>query len=152
MSKNMKIALIIFGCVLLLCTGIAGVAFYWVNTSGREMFQQVKNVSIKATEEAKEIGKTSDKNVCLTEAIKRTEADPSMTAAIVGSAFLSTCLSVAQPTPGFCDGVPQQSEILKSSEWIVKKCKENGSTGQGCQQLLQAVIQHCSGEKIPSAK
>jgi hypothetical protein len=152
MSKNMKIALIVFGCILLLCTGIAGVAFYWVNTSGREMFQQVKNNSATAMAEGKELGKTSDKNVCLAESVKRTDADPSITSAIVGSAFLSSCLSTAQPTPGFCDGVPQQSEIMKSSEWIVKKCKENGSTGQGCQQLMQAVIQHCAGAGTPAAK
>ncbi len=144
MSKNMKIVLIIMGCVLLLCTGIAGAGFYWFSTSGKDLIEQVKTGTKKGMEEGAELGKTSDKNVCLAESIKRLEGDSSMTSAISASLFMSSCLDSAKPTPGFCDGVPPQSEMTKSVEWIVKKCKEEGSSGQGCQQLMQVVIRHCA--------
>ncbi len=143
MSKNMKIVLIILGCVLLLCTGIAGAGFYWFSTSGRDLIEQVKNSSEKVMKEGTEVGKTGDENTCLTESINRLGADNSITNTMSATFFLTACLKSAKPAPDFCRGVPAPSEIMKSSEWIAKKCKEQGSSGQGCQQLMQVVIRHC---------
>ena len=144
MSKNMKIVVIILGSVLLLCTGIAGAGFYWFSTSGKDLLKQVKSGTEKAMQEGKELGKTSDKNACVAESIQRLEVDKSFTSAFSVTLFMNACLDNAKPTPGFCDGVPAQSEIIKSSEWIAKKCKEQGVSGQGCQQLMQVVIGHCA--------
>ncbi len=143
MSKNMKIVLIILGCVLLLCTGIAGAGFYWFSTNGKDLIEQVKGNTKKAVEEGQALGATSDENACLAASIQRMSEDSSITSAITGSLFLNACLEQAKPTPGFCDGVPTKSEILKTSEWIAKKCKAEGMSGQGCQQLMQVVVRHC---------
>ncbi len=143
MSKNMKVVLIILGCVLLLCTGIAGAGFYWFSTSGRQMLEQVKNDSKKVIEEGAVYGRSVDQNACLTESIKRVSADSSITNTMSATFFLTACLKTGKPTPGFCDGVPAQSEILKTSEWAIKKCVAAGSPGQGCPQLMQVVIRHC---------
>ena len=41
MSKNMKIVLIVLGCIVVLCSGVVGIGIYWFSTSGKQMMEQM---------------------------------------------------------------------------------------------------------------
>jgi hypothetical protein len=62
--------------------------------------------------------------------------------------FLRTCLESSKPTGGFCEGVPETTEFMKSAEWQAEQChRVDLAKDSYCRQLFQPVQQFC--EKGP---
>jgi hypothetical protein len=95
-------------------------------------------------EEGKKFGVNTDNEGCLNEALARHKRDKSVMGQISTGGFLGVCLEVSKPSPGFCDGVPPQNEIMKSASWSLKKCSDAGLQNDGgCKQIFGVVQKHC---------
>jgi hypothetical protein len=149
MSKTWAIVLsIIGGLFLLALIAVAGVV-YWVYQNKDRLVQSVEQMG----KQAKEFGAKTDNNGCLKEALARHKRDKSYTGQISTQGFLIVCLQASEPSPGFCDGVPQQDEIMASANWTLKKCSDAGmQNDQSCQRLFGAVQSYCHRSKYSPEK
>lgn len=144
MSKTMKIVLIVCGCLVLLCAGVAGVGVYWYQTSGKQMMQQMSQGVRQSAEEGATFGTDKEDTACLKEALSRLQKDSSIQTTMTVNMFLASCLGRSKRTPEFCQGAPAQGEFGKSSQWTTQKCKELGVPTQACGQLMGVVQAHCN--------
>jgi hypothetical protein len=140
MSKTWAIVLsIIGGLFLLALIAVAGVV-YWVYQNKDRLVQSVEQMG----KQAKEFGAKTDNNGCLKEALARHKRDKSYTGQISTQGFLIVCLQASEPSPGFCDGVPEKNEIMESANWTLKKCSDAGmQNDQSCQRLFGAIQAYC---------
>jgi hypothetical protein len=140
MSKPWAIVLSIIGGLFLLgIIAVAGV-FYWVYQNKDRWLQSAEQIG----KEAKEFGVGTNNEGCLKEALARHKRDNSFTGQISTQGFLMVCLQTSEPSPGFCDGVPQQGEATASGRWMLKKCSDAGmQNDQSCHRLFGAVQAHC---------
>jgi hypothetical protein len=140
MSKTVVIALSVIGGLFLLAIIAVGGVAYWFYQNKERLIRAAENIG----KEAKEFGAKTNNEGCLQEALSRHKRDKSFTGRISTQGFLTVCLQVSAPSPGFCDGAPPQSEIMKSASWRLKKCSDAGlQNDQGCQQLFGAVQAYC---------
>jgi hypothetical protein len=149
MSKTWAIVLSIIGGLFLLgLIAVAGVV-YWVYQNKDRWVQSVEQIG----KEAKEFGARTDNEGCLKEALARYKRDKSLTGQISTQGFLLVCLPASEPSPGFCDGVPQQNEGMESDNWTLKKCSDAGmQNDQICHQLFSAVQSYCHRSKYSPDK
>jgi hypothetical protein len=142
MSKTWAIILSIIGGLFLLGIVAAGGIVYWVYQNKDRWVQSFE----RHTKEAEEFGAKTNNEGCLKETLSRYKSDKSIPGRISTSVFLGICLQKSEPSPGFCDGVPANGEIMKSSTWALKKCADAGlQNDQGCQQIFGAVQAYCHG-------
>ena len=140
MSKTWVIVLSIIGGLFLLGIIAVGGVVYWVYQNKDRWVQSAEQL----VEEAKKFGVKTNNEGCLNEALARHKRDKSFTGQISTQGFLTVCLQASEPSPGFCDGVPPQNEIMKSANWTLKKCSDAGmQNDQGCQRIFGAVQAHC---------
>ena len=144
MSKNMKIVLIVVGCMVVLCSGVVGVGIYWFSTSGKQMMEQMSQGVKQSAGEGATFGAGKEDNACLKEALSRIQKDESIATTVTVNMFLAGCLGKSKRTPDFCNGVPGRGEFTKTAAWATQKCKELGVTGQACGQLMGIVQAHCN--------
>jgi hypothetical protein len=144
MSKTWAIVLSIIGGLFLLgIIAIAGVV-YWVYQNKAKLVQSAEHL----VKEARDFGAKTNNQGCLEEALSRHKRDKSFTGRISTQGFLTVCLQTSEPSPGFCEGVPPQNEIMKSANWALKKCADMGlQNDQGCQQIFGAVQKFCHRSK-----
>jgi hypothetical protein len=144
MSKTWAIVLSIIGGLFLLgIIAVAGVV-YWVYQNKDRWVQSAEQI----VKEAKEFGAKTSNEGCLEEALSRHKRDKSFTGQISTQGFLAVCLQASAPSPGFCNGVPEKGEIIKSVNWTLKKCSDAGlQNDQGCQQIFGAVQEYCRRSK-----
>jgi hypothetical protein len=138
--------LIVFG-VLMLFAGlvIGGIVWWFVSNKDRLVAE-----SEESTSEAVAFADSHDQNACVDEAIRRLSSCHGLLCETQAKVFLTTCLEEAQETPGFCDGVPRSSEIVKATLWLSDECKRRGKpNNQRCSRLLQAVTQECGSLEEP---
>jgi hypothetical protein len=149
MSKTWAIVLSIIGGLFLLgLIAVAGVV-YWVYQNKDRWVQSAEQIG----KEAKEFGAKTNNEGCLKEALARHKRDNSFTGQISTQGFMIVCLHASEPSPGFCDGVPEQKEIMKSATWTLKKCSDAGmKNDQSCQRLFGAVQSYCHGTNYPPEK
>jgi len=149
MSKTWAIVLSIIGGLFLLgLIAVAGVV-YWVYQNKDRWVQSVEQIG----KEAKEFGGKTDNEGCVKEALARHKRDKSITGQISTQGFLLVCLQASEPSPGFCDGVPQQDERIESANWKLKKCSDAGmQNDQSCQLLLGAIQAYCHRSKYSPEK
>lgn len=82
---------------------------------------------------------------CLDEAMRRSLACRDTTCQIGTSMFSSVCLDSANPTPGLCDGVPQQRQFSASLQWQNQRCGAMPPLdAQSCRNVANALQQHCA--------
>jgi hypothetical protein len=144
MSKTWAIVLSIIGGLFLLGIIAAAGVVYWVYQNKDRWVQSAE----KLVKEAREFGAKTNNGGCLEEALSRHKRDKSITGRISTQGFLTVCLQASEPSPGFCEGVPPQNEILKSANWALKKCADAGlQNDQGCQQIFGAVQSYCHRSK-----
>jgi hypothetical protein len=140
MSKPLTIVLSIIGGLFLLGIIAVGGAFYWVYQNKGKWIESAERL----VEEGKKFGVNNNNEGCLKEALARHKRDKSTMGQIATQTFLNVCLEASKPSPGFCDGVPQQNEILKSASWALKKCSDAGlQNDPGCKTIFGAVQSHC---------
>jgi len=149
MSKTWAIVLSIIGGLFLLgIIAVAGVV-YWVYQNKDKWVQSVEQIG----KEAKEFGAKTNNEGCLKEALARYKRDKSLTGQISTQGFLLVCLPASEPSPGFCDGVPQQNEGMESDNWKLKKCSDAGmQNDQSCQLIFSAVQSYCHSSKYSPDK
>ena len=143
MSKNLKIVLIVVGCLVLLCSGVVGLGIYWYVSSGKQMMEQMSQGVRQSAEEGAAFGSDKEDNACLREALSRLQKDNSFQNTMAVNLFLASCLGKSNRTPEFCKDVPASGEFGKSTQWSVQRCKELGVATQGCGQLMGVVQAHC---------
>lgn len=140
MSKPLTIVLSIIGGLFFLGIIAVGGVVYWFYQNKERLVQSIEQFA----EEGKKFGVNTNNEGCLNEALARHKRDKSFTGQISTQGFLTVCLQASKPSPGFCDGVPQQNEIMKSANWALKKCSDAGlQNDQGCQRIFGAVQSHC---------
>src|SRR6185295_11625189 len=134
-------ALLITGIVILiLVVAVIGVGVYWWSRNKDALLAKGK----EEMEQGQAFGRGSDNQGCVDESITRYKKEPGFRTAVGTNLFLNFCLRSSQPTPGFCDEVPKQTEFIKSGQWRVAQCKEVGLSGDNyCQQLFSAVQNFC---------
>ena len=144
MSKNLKIALIVCGCLVLLCSGVVGIGVYWYLSSGRQMVERMSQGVRQSAGEGATFGLDKPDNACLKEALSRIQKDDSLLNTMSANLFLASCLGKSKQTPEFCQGVPGRGEFTRTSQWAAQRCKELGIVTQACGQLMGVVQAHCN--------
>jgi hypothetical protein len=135
-----KVMIVIVVVVMVL--GIAAVvaSFLIVRRYGPELVQENK----QAMTEGQEYGRRTDDVGCLNEAVARQAHITGFRDMLKNNFFMRSCLEVARPTPGFCEGVPGRLEFTKSIGWQAQQCKRYGlGPEQQCSQFFQQVQQYC---------
>ncbi|MGH9931170.1 MAG: hypothetical protein ACREA9_18330 [Pyrinomonadaceae bacterium] len=142
-------ALIIVGVLLvLLVVGVIGAGVYWWSNNKDALIAKGKAV----VAEGQEAGRQTDNQGCVDQAITRYKSEPGFTNGISTSVFMQSCLQVSRPTPGFCDGVPKETEFIKSGQWQLAQCERVGlSADQYCRQLFQTVERFCDKHEVRTA-
>jgi hypothetical protein len=142
MRQRWKIFIAIVVGFILLVSVVTGARVYWL----------VQNLD-EYTEAGSMFGKGKDNAACLQESLSRFKRDDSVGGALAARTFLESCLEVSQPTPGFCDNVPREAEIMKMIAWIRNQCSQTGlSRGNNCQKFFARVQEYCERSNRQSAE
>jgi hypothetical protein len=131
--------------VIVLIVGVLGVAavvagLLVARRYGPELIQENK----QALDEGQEYGRRTDDVGCLNEAVARQARVAGFRDMLRNNFFTRSCLEVARPTPGFCEGVPTRLEFMKSIGWQAEQCKRYGLGPETqCSQFFQQIQQFC---------
>jgi hypothetical protein len=149
-KRTVKVLLIIgaaiIGVIILGVAGLAGAGYYWWRHNGESLKASVR----AAMAEGETAGRRTNEQGCFDQASVRIASRPGITQMIQNQiqnqTFVTTCLSVAQPTPGLCDGVPGPLEIMKSVKWKMARCSAtlDANARNQCQQLTGVLQNHCA--------
>jgi hypothetical protein len=143
MPTWLKVLLIVALAIVLLVVGVVVVGAVWWSRNKDALISRAKEV----VAEGKDFGRQSDNQGCVDEGISRYKKDPGLSSALSTSIFMRTCLDASEPTPGFCDDVPKETEFIKSAQWRVEQCRRvDLSRDSYCQNLFQPVQQFCVKE------
>jgi hypothetical protein len=97
-------------------------------------------------EDGRKFGKLVEQQACVGSAKKRIAENGGITGGITASLFLDGCLETAAPTPGLCDDVPPESEIMKSVQWRMNQCKDFSGNKNDCQNIMAPVQRFCDSQ------
>ena len=133
---------LLIGCGSVLVLGLVGVVavVWWVRSYGPGMME-----SGKATiEEGEKAGATLADTQCVEGALARYATDRGLVGAVQARVWMNGCLGTARATDGFCQGVPPESEIMRSATWRVARCDAHHLGGDStCPNILAEVQAHC---------
>ena len=136
----MKVLLVVGVLLVLLFVGGVVAAYFLARTYGPGLVEAGK----QTYNEGVEYGRRSDNEGCLNESVARHARAEGFTDMIKINLFMRACLEASRPTPGFCDGVPRQTEFMKAVGWQQRQCQRYGlSPEKQCGQLFQQVQQFC---------
>ncbi|MBO0859544.1 MAG: hypothetical protein J2P21_13880 [Chloracidobacterium sp.] len=140
MSKTLAIILSVIGGLFLLGLLVVGGFVYWFYHNKGKLIQAAVNIE----KEAREFGAKTNSDGCLNEALSRHKRDESFTGRISTQIFLTFFPQASEASPGFCDDVPPQREIIKTANWVLKKCAGAGMhNDQSCQQIFGVIQTYC---------
>lgn len=135
-----KVLLIVGVLLVLLVLGGAVAIFFLARTYGPGLMETGK----QTYEEGVEYGRRTDNEGCLNEAVARQARAEGFSDMIKNNLFTRACFEASRPTPGFCDGVPRQTEFMKSVSWQQQQCRRYGLPPEKqCSQLFGQVQQFC---------
>ena len=143
MSKVGKVIIAIAIGLFLLVITVIGLGAYWWSQHKRELLDAGR----RQIEQGQEAGRKTDEQGCLDEAVVRYKANRGFTGSISPRLFLKACLDESRPTPGFCDRVPKQSDIMGSVRWRMAESKRLGLDDDYGRQLLTQVQQYCESKE-----
>ena len=136
--------LIAFGVLALIGIAIVGGITWWVMANKDRLVSESRDTMA----EAKAFAESHDQDACVGEGLRKVAACDGFMCEAQTKIFTTFCLQQAEPTPGFCDGVPPTSEIMNTSRWVVAECERRGKKGnQRCSRLVQAVPEVCHGSR-----
>lgn len=146
MPRWLKVVLIVFGCIALLCLVSAGAGYWWIQQNK----DKLKGVSERMKQEASAFAYNHDAEECVDEALRRLEGHRGIVEQAEHKIFFKACLEKAKRPPQFCDGVPPRSEFMASAAWASERCEAKGkSNDQDCIRLMQGILEACA-PKIPA--
>src|SRR5258708_21853730 len=132
------------GCsvlVLLAVAGIAGLAWY-VRAHKDDLLAQAR----KVRSDGAQTGRNLTEARCVDDALSRYINDKGVIGGVRTQVWLGGCLEASQPTEGFCNGVPSESEFMRTVNWRVDQCRARGLTGDStCPNILAEVQRYCGG-------
>jgi hypothetical protein len=137
MKKSQSIFIIVAGALLVTCFGGG---YYLFTQFGGRMKDEAKIV--RADVEA--FAPTTDNAGCVAEVPNRYAEGSEVTSMLKQTMFLSGCLRLSKPTPGFCDDVPAARDVLDSQKWQKEQCAQEKRTNLRCPLVASAIQQHCS--------
>ncbi len=133
-------------CVLLICMLVVG-GKHWISQN-KDRWKQ-EGLQVKA--EAAEFGKTHNAQQCLDEALHRSDQCTGFKCHTLTDIFLRNALKTSQATPGFCDGVPPKTDIMRTATWQNERCRQMGRAQDTfCGNLVREIQKHCT-EDAPIA-
>jgi len=136
----LKVLLIILLVGILLVVGVIAAGGIWFYRNKDALKAKLDTV----TTEARDFGKNTDNQGCVTESISRYKAEPGITSAMSNAIFVRVCLDNSRATPGFCESVPKQREFMKAAQWKKDQCQRAGLEGDSyCESLFTPVQQFC---------
>ena len=135
-AKGLIISLVLL--VVVIAAGFAA-GIYWLSTHSGEFLEKSKQSML----DGQKLGKTTDNQGCLTEAISRHKQDSGFGSALSTQLFLQGCLPASHETPGFCDEVPTRTEFLRSAQWQQQQCARNNLRDSYCPQIFSQVQNFC---------
>jgi uncharacterized membrane protein YhaH (DUF805 family) len=138
-ARLFKAAVIVVAVVLF----VFGGAWFWWQQNTQELLAsgQVHRANGIAA------GRTLDEAACVASAAAalRDEAANSMAAGIANSVELSGCLEASRVSPEFCDGIPANTEMLATVQWIASVCNQLGQGGNtSCNTMVQRIPEYCT--------
>ncbi len=139
MSSAGKIILSLIVGFILLVLIAAGIGIYYVSKYAPNFIEEAK----RTESDGSRFGRSTDNAGCLQETLSRTKKDDSLPGMITVNVFFATCLRESKPTPGFCDGVPRESDRPAVLEWSNRRCEDVGQKGKTCLAVFQVVQSHC---------
>ena len=140
MPTWMKILLVVGGLLLFLTAAAVVTGYFVVRRYGPGLVEAGK----QTFNEGAEYGRRTDNEGCLNEAAARHARVEGFGDMVKNGIFMQVCLEASRPTPGFCDGVPRQTEFMKGITWQQQQCKRFGlKPEQQCGQLFQGVQRFC---------
>ena len=140
MPKWLKVVLVIFGVLVLLC-GLSSAGFAWWFNENKE---KLKGVSDRAMNEGRAFAYEHDAEECVDEGLRRLELRSGIVDQAEHKLFLKACLQKAARPEGFCTGVPSRGELMKFARWSVERCAAKGKTqNQECARLMQGIQEAC---------
>ncbi len=145
-ERNRRVAVIlgtifVAGGVVCLVCGVFG-AF-----RAQEWAAQIQADAQVTIPQADEFARTHDQAACRDEGLHRSDlcGVTDLSCFTQASVFLDRCLQSCAPTPGFCDGVPAQTEIMASATWAAAQCAQLGRVqDQRCTSMVQAIQRTCA--------
>lgn len=139
-SGCLKVFLIVAAVLLVLGGGCVAVGLWWWHNNGDAFMARGE----AGTAEGQAAGRATDEAGCIQLARTRAQGDASVTAMVGHGVYLRACLGEARETPGFCEGVPAESEFRASAEWRQQQCA-NGDAS--CLIVMQTKQQYCSQDR-----
>jgi hypothetical protein len=140
MPTWMKVLLVVGGLLVVLIVVAVVAGFFVVRRYGPGLVESGK----QTFNEGAEYGQRTDNEGCLNEAAARQARVEGFGDMVKNGIFMQVCLESSRPTPGFCDGVPRQLEVMKGVTWQHEQCKRFGlKPEQQCGQLFQGVQRFC---------
>ncbi len=134
------ILLIIFGVLAFLGLLAIGGIYWWVTANKDRLLA----VGEEGAREGETFASDREQSECVDEGIRKLSSCNGLMCEAQVKIFTETCIREAEPTPGFCDGVPPKSEIVKASMWAINECSRRGKpNNQRCTRLVQAVLEAC---------
>ena len=147
MPTWMKVLLVVGVLLVVLIVGALVAGYFVVSRYGPGLVEAGR----QTFEEGAEYGQRTDNEGCLNEAAARQARVEGFTDMVRNGIFMQTCLEASRPTPGFCDGVPRQMEIMKGVAWQQQQCQRFGlRPEQQCGQLFQGVQRFCEKRGAPA--
>lgn len=144
MRTWVKVLLIVAGLLVVLSLAAVGFGVYLWQQHGRGFVESAQ----KTVAEGHEYGRHTDEPGCVAEGLARHARSEGFGELIRTNVFLSSCLSVSRPAPGFCDDVPRQLEFVKSAQWQQGQCEKHGlSMEKHCGQFFAEVQKHCESRR-----
>jgi hypothetical protein len=136
----MKVLVVVGVLLVVLLVGGAVAVYFLARTYGPGLMEAGKQTYTEGVE----YGRRTDNEGCLNEAVARQARADGITDMIKNNVFMRACLEASRPTPGFCDGVPRQTEFMKAVTWQSQQCQRYGLPPEKqCSQLFGQVQQFC---------
>ena len=140
MPTWMKVLLVAGVLLVVLLVGAVVAGFFAMKKYGPALMDAGKQTFTEGAEH----GRRTDNEGCLNEAAARHARVGGFTDIVRSGVFMQACLEASRPTPGFCDGVPRQTDFLKGVTWQQQQCRRFGlKPEQQCGQLFQGVQRFC---------
>ena len=136
---------VLWFCLLLVtivCTYIWMNSEQWLEEFNHERAQQ----STVLKQQGADFSKTANQAQCLQQSFKQLGKCFAYGCTLDQGVFLKACLSHAQPSEHFCDGIPRYKEKPSEEDksWLKNSCWDKNLNAEGCKFLLKQQVYFCS--------
>jgi hypothetical protein len=120
---------------------LIAVGGWWLMRNKDRMVDRVRGVVTEGTQ----WGRGREDTACLERGFAKTDDCGAfrLDCRVEAGVFLRACLSAAEPTVDFCEGVPSPDDAVDSIAYRLKECTARGRASDDCGQVLAVVQSHC---------